>query len=131
MKISDILIKQSGASIATAVKTKPSAFRIEQPKENADGTEISVEETAVYRRLVRHILKQVGDKTGFFLEERLKIILKPYSDTEKSLVRLDNVFAVSIHDYKSRCKPWLTKFKLLKANEFSQKYYCKLLFFHE
>lgn len=56
---------------------------------------VSTTDTAPYRRLTRLILKKMSDKTGFFLEERLKIILQPYADEQRTLVRLDNVFAVS------------------------------------
>lgn len=82
--------------MANATKEKQSACVAEQSSRIPCGTDISVEETPAYRRLVRLILKHVSDKTGFFLEERLTTILKPYCDSEKNLVRLDNVFAVSI-----------------------------------
>lgn len=53
-----------------------------------------MEETSSFRKLMRKVLRQVSDKTGFFLEERLQEILKPYTEEDKTLVRLDNVFSV-------------------------------------
>lgn len=51
----------------------------------------------VYKRLLKYILTHVSDKTGFLTEKRLKELLMPYMDDEKTLVRLDNVFAVSMN----------------------------------
>lgn len=60
----------------------------------SDGSKLW-EESPTFRTLVRKILKQVSDKTGFFLEDRLKEILEPYTEDDKTLVKLDNVFSVS------------------------------------
>lgn len=53
------------------------------------------EETANYRRIIRDILTLIADKTGFLIEDQLKAIIEPYLEAEKSLIKVDNVFAVS------------------------------------
>ncbi|VEN63136.1 unnamed protein product, partial [Callosobruchus maculatus] len=45
-----------------------------------------------YRKLVGLILKQLSDKSGFLSEQQLKQLMKGYSETKASLVRLDNIF---------------------------------------
>lgn len=47
-------------------------------------------------RLMRHILELIANQSGFLMEEKLDELLKPYSDDEKTFVRLDNVFSVSL-----------------------------------
>lgn len=64
----------------------------------SDGSKLW-EESPNFRKLVRKILKQISDKTGFFLEDRLKEILEPYTEDDKTLVKLDNVFSVSFLNY--------------------------------
>lgn len=49
-----------------------------------------------YRILLRHILQQISSKAGFLIEERLNAILKPYLNEEKTLVKMDNVFTVTL-----------------------------------
>lgn len=72
-------------------------------KARSDFTESTVsfvdqplQETVARRKLIRHILKQIADKTGFLLESNLKQVLEPYCEDKSMLVKLDNVFAVSV-----------------------------------
>lgn len=67
------------------------------------------DETPAYRRLVKQILEQISDKSGYFIEERLKILLEPYTKNDKTLVRLDNVFAVSQFSSMYNVYAYLTK----------------------
>lgn len=50
---------------------------------------------ANYMQLLKHILIRISDKSGFLAEKRLKDLLRGYTDDQKDIVRLDNVFAVS------------------------------------
>lgn len=58
--------------------------------------DLRLAETPAHKRLLRSILNAISDKSGFLIEERLKDILKPYMDYEKTLIRVDSVFSVSI-----------------------------------
>lgn len=42
--------------------------------------------------LVRNILRKIADRAGFLIEHKLLKILEPYSENEKCIVRLDNIF---------------------------------------
>lgn len=44
-------------------------------------------------RLMRNILRKLADRGGFLIEERLLRILKPYTEKEQTMVRIDNIFA--------------------------------------
>lgn len=48
------------------------------------------------KQLLRHILEMVADQSGFLIEEKLDELLKPYTEDEKTFVRLDNVFVASL-----------------------------------
>lgn len=50
-------------------------------------------ETVAHRRILRTVLKLIADKSGFLIEERLKEILEPYTERERSLVKIDGVFS--------------------------------------
>ncbi|KAB0793354.1 hypothetical protein PPYR_12974 [Photinus pyralis] len=50
-------------------------------------------ETVAHRRILRIVLKLIADKSGFLIEEKLKEILEPYSERERSLVKIDGVFS--------------------------------------
>lgn len=52
-----------------------------------------LDQNPIYRRLLKYILVQVSDKSGFLTEKRLKMLLTHYEDDQRTLVRLDNVFA--------------------------------------
>lgn len=47
-------------------------------------------------RLLQQILQAVADRSGFLVEDRLNILLAPYTRSQNTLVRIDNVFNVSI-----------------------------------
>lgn len=53
------------------------------------------EDNPYYKRTMKHILNLIGDKTGFLVEDELNVILEPYLEQEKTLVKVNNVFAVS------------------------------------
>ncbi|XP_039287032.1 dynein regulatory complex protein 1 homolog [Nilaparvata lugens] len=49
--------------------------------------------------LMNKILKAVSNSSGFLLEERLSELLEPYTETDKLLVKLDNIFnALGVKD---------------------------------
>lgn len=76
-------------------KTNPKGKSVSSLTQSGSEESKRLEDSPTLRKLMRKILKQVSDKTGFFLEERLQEVLKPYSENDKTLVRLDNVFSVS------------------------------------
>lgn len=41
-------------------------------------------------------MQAVADRSGFLVEDRLNILLAPYTRSQNTLVRIDNVFNVSI-----------------------------------
>ncbi|XP_011211233.2 dynein regulatory complex protein 1 homolog [Bactrocera dorsalis] len=49
-------------------------------------------EELLEKGLVRNILRKIADRAGFLIEEKLLKILEPYSENEKCIVRLDNIF---------------------------------------
>jgi dynein regulatory complex protein 1 len=61
-------------------------------------SETENENNHFYKRTLNHILNLLADKTGFLIEEELNAILEPYLEYEKTLVKVDNVFAVGISD---------------------------------
>ncbi|KAG8331281.1 DNA replication checkpoint protein Drc1 [Homalodisca vitripennis] len=44
-------------------------------------------------RLLQHILEAVADRSGFLVEDRLTVLLAPYTRSQNTLVRIDNVFS--------------------------------------
>ncbi|KAJ1522331.1 hypothetical protein ONE63_002626 [Megalurothrips usitatus] len=44
------------------------------------------------QRLLRLVLQRVADSAGFLVEERLRDLLAPYSKSQQTIIRLDNVF---------------------------------------
>lgn len=49
-----------------------------------------------YKKVLKHILMRISDKSGFLAEKRLKELLIGYMDDQKHLVKLESVFAVSL-----------------------------------
>ncbi|XP_017491711.1 PREDICTED: dynein regulatory complex protein 1 homolog [Rhagoletis zephyria] len=49
-------------------------------------------ERKVETSFVRNILRKIADRAGFLIEEKLFKILEPYSENDKFIVRLDNIF---------------------------------------
>lgn len=47
------------------------------------------------QKQLHDILHKISDRAGFLVEERLLDILKPYTDDEKCLVRIESIFSVS------------------------------------
>ncbi|KAK4874148.1 hypothetical protein RN001_013508 [Aquatica leii] len=93
----DLPSYKSALQIVTEVCRKTSCKST--MKESVDAQQPSTEsssiqgETMAHRRILRIILKLIADKSGFLIEEKLRDVLKPYSDNEKALVRIDNVFS--------------------------------------
>lgn len=50
------------------------------------------------RRLFKLVLQRVADSAGFLVEERLRDLLAPYSESQKTIICLDNVFNASIRN---------------------------------
>jgi dynein regulatry complex protein 1 len=46
------------------------------------------------KKFLQHILYTIADKAEFLVENKLLDLIEPYSDEQKALVRLDNVFSV-------------------------------------
>lgn len=53
---------------------------------------VDVNSYSNYRKLLKHILKQISDKSGFLTEKRLKELLKPFEEGDQCLVKLDQIF---------------------------------------
>lgn len=47
-------------------------------------------------RLLQNILKLVADNSDFLVEQKLNELLGPHTDKKKMLIKIDNVFTVSI-----------------------------------
>ncbi|KAH8419817.1 hypothetical protein KR009_002872 [Drosophila setifemur] len=59
------------------------------PKHKPDIKELPPESL----RLMRNLVRKLSDRGGFLIEERLLKILEPFSEEDKCLVRIDNIFA--------------------------------------
>lgn len=57
--------------------------------------EKSREQVLVEEKILRMFFKAIADNAGFLIEEKLKVLLKPYTQSERTLVNLDAVFMVS------------------------------------
>ncbi|XP_069705691.1 dynein regulatory complex protein 1 isoform X2 [Periplaneta americana] len=51
-----------------------------------------VENLYAKEKLKRNILELIADKSDFLVEQQLKKLLAPYSDTQKTLIKLDSIF---------------------------------------
>ncbi|XP_053959751.1 dynein regulatory complex protein 1 homolog [Anastrepha ludens] len=49
-------------------------------------------DSEVEKSLVRNILRKIADRAGFLIEEKLFKILEPYTEDDKCIVRLHNIF---------------------------------------
>ncbi|XP_066991987.2 dynein regulatory complex protein 1 [Anabrus simplex] len=54
--------------------------------------EVLMDESEAEERLLKHILQRIADNSGFLIEDRLRCLLFPYREPEKTLVKIDNVF---------------------------------------
>lgn len=72
------------------VEVDKSVFDMDKEKTVQDSNDL--DSNSNYRRLLKYILKHISDKSGFLTEKRLKILLKPYEESEQCLVRLDQIF---------------------------------------
>lgn len=48
---------------------------------------------AARENLLRQVMRQISDRAGFILEDRLQKILEPFLETEKTMIKMDNVFS--------------------------------------
>lgn len=55
----------------------------------------SREQLLVEQKILRTIFRAIANNAGFLIEEKLKMLLKPYTQDERTLVNLDAVFNVS------------------------------------
>ncbi|XP_052121907.1 dynein regulatory complex protein 1 [Frankliniella occidentalis] len=67
-----------------------SESKISQEREE-DDSKMVLKELA-RRRLLKLVLQRVADSAGFLVEERLRDLLAPYSESQQTIIRLDNVF---------------------------------------
>nr|CAI5869383.1 unnamed protein product [Callosobruchus analis] len=91
--------KSSTTSIISTHKSasimKPADMMVEDKPAAADSWSAPITECCTnlyYKRLVRHVLKLVSDKSGFLTENVLRKLLNGYEDGQQTIVRLDNVF---------------------------------------
>lgn len=82
---------KSALSILNSNTVKVDEINAELDREKVHHTTEELDTVENYRKLLKHILKHVSDKSGFLTEKRLKEILKPYEDEDQCLVRLDQI----------------------------------------
>lgn len=63
---------------------------------NFEHTKKSRDQQLLEQKLLRTIFRAIADNSGFLIEGKLKVLLKPFTVTERTLVNLDAVFNVSI-----------------------------------
>ncbi|KAH1016648.1 hypothetical protein HUJ04_007832 [Dendroctonus ponderosae] len=61
--------------------------------QDSESLDSNLQDNSNYMKVLKHILTRISDKSGFLAEKRLKELLKGYTDDQKNIVRLDNVFA--------------------------------------
>lgn len=49
------------------------------------------------QQIMHLILEAVSNSSGFLLEDKLEVLLQPYTEAEGTLVRIDNIFSVSLY----------------------------------
>lgn len=55
-----------------------------------------VTQTCEHSQQIMHlILEAVANSSGFLLEDKLEVLLQPYTKAEGTLVKIDNIFNVS------------------------------------
>lgn len=75
------------------LKSKPSSsFGRSKNRPSSDNPNANKK---INQRQLNDILQKISDRAGFLVEERLLQILKPYTDEDKCLVRIENIFSVS------------------------------------
>ncbi|KAK3927976.1 Dynein regulatory complex protein 1 [Frankliniella fusca] len=75
---------------SSSEKCESSESKISDEKELED-SKVFLQELA-RRRILKLVLQRIADSTGFLLEERLRSLLAPYSESQQTIIRLDNVF---------------------------------------
>lgn len=76
----------------STVRQKSSKYKTNKPRE----LEKANLPTAGKQKQLHDILHKISDRAGFLVEARLLDILKPYTDNEKCLVRIESIFSVSL-----------------------------------
>lgn len=64
---------------------------------NFEHSKKSRDQQLLEQKLLRTIFRAIADNSGFLIEGKLKVLLKPFTVTERTLVNLDAVFNVSIN----------------------------------
>ncbi|XP_073846859.1 dynein regulatory complex protein 1 homolog [Musca autumnalis] len=73
-------------------KTAPASYGRNRQRLSSSGNSRPTNKK-VNQRQLNDILQKISDRAGFLIEERLLEILKPYTDEEKCLVRIENIFS--------------------------------------
>ena len=95
---------------------------------NAEHSKRTREQELMEQKLMRIIFRAIADNSGFLIESKLKVLLMPYTRTERTLVNLDAVFsALGIHqsqeiDYIKEYFVPFTKCKKCNKNPFADGY---------
>lgn len=76
----------------TAKASNSSTLKAARKKKTTTDSPTRTCEELMEKGLVRNILRKIADRAGFLIEEKLLKILEPYSENEKCIVRLDNIF---------------------------------------
>nr|CAH7761912.1 unnamed protein product [Callosobruchus chinensis] len=89
-RMSSMTSKHSVASSKHLMTAKRNESKLGGVPEHPPPEQLDANPT--YRKLVGNILKQLSDKSGFLSEQQLKQLMKGYSESKDTLVRLDNIF---------------------------------------
>ncbi|KAL1494521.1 hypothetical protein ABEB36_010106 [Hypothenemus hampei] len=87
----DFIYEEKVEADIKSVKSRKSIFS--QGHTELDALEVFHPPNATCLKLLKLILTRISDSSGFLAEKRLKELLKGYTDDQKHIVRLDNVFA--------------------------------------
>ncbi|KAL3272766.1 hypothetical protein HHI36_014227 [Cryptolaemus montrouzieri] len=94
------LKKENLASYKRAIEILELEEKAQEPQKSLTlvrsqkaNTQLDPKKEAVREALLKRLLKEVADRAGFILEDRLQQILEPFLETEKTLIRMDNVFS--------------------------------------
>lgn len=87
-------VNQQKKSTKNVHKNNGSYASQSQKKENEPSslTESITDFNPTYRKLVRHLMGLISDKSGFLTESRLQSILKGFEDKDRNLIKVWNVF---------------------------------------
>nr|XP_022912087.1 dynein regulatory complex protein 1 homolog [Onthophagus taurus] len=89
IKAMDILGNEDSKIVT---KSKASRTPSEMSKGETKKQHEPPKDIRAYKRLLRHILDRISERSGFLMEKRLEELLKPYEINNQHLVQIDNVF---------------------------------------